>query len=262
MLRYIYTMDFVQIYRKDDPIFNDVERDLDVFAIADKYGLDDLRDYMSNQLVLFYSTDQRPPNDDKGWSARNQEGFGNVLRKIGDMEMESARPIRRAIATFVVKREKMVLEWGVVQEVLDEGVWLGNELVLAALAETRKLRAQVEDLEETIEELNGELQEVSDEREQLEAEVENLSAMVAADDMVDYFDQMEMWFCDSDPGNCYGYEEDYVAWYERMEEQLENALNERVSQEQAACVEDLLSGVTFTLGVEGPMDPGDVEDWR
>ena len=82
MLRYLYTLDLTQIYRPNDPLFSDVERDLDVLVVADKYGLDKLRDYMSSNLVLFYETDKRPPGDPKGWSAKNQEGLGGVLRKL------------------------------------------------------------------------------------------------------------------------------------------------------------------------------------
>ena len=61
MPRYLYTLDLTQIYRPNDPLFSDVERDLDVLVVADKYGLDKLRDYMNSNLVLFYEADKRPP---------------------------------------------------------------------------------------------------------------------------------------------------------------------------------------------------------
>jgi hypothetical protein len=50
MLRYLYTLDCRRIFRQDDPLFIDVERDLDVLAIADKFGLQPLKQYMSDSL--------------------------------------------------------------------------------------------------------------------------------------------------------------------------------------------------------------------
>ena len=58
MLRYLSSNSLSEIYGPSEPIFSDVERDLDVFAIADKYDLQELRIYVNNRTVHFYSTDQ------------------------------------------------------------------------------------------------------------------------------------------------------------------------------------------------------------
>jgi cell division protein FtsB len=255
MLRYLYTLDCAQIYRASDPLFSDVERDLDVFAIADKYGLDELRDYMTAQLRRFYETDQRPPGDPKEWSAKNQEGFGRVLRKVHAMEMEAAGAIRRAIAGFVVRREKMVRKWGVVEEVMSEGVWLGNEMLLAVLAHNKQLTETVGLLEAEVQELKAEMEVMETEREDLEGEVEYLSELQAGDDLVDRVEMYEE-YCNDMCQDSYYYSDyaDYHVEWMLMAEEMD-------SKGETVHVEDLLSGVSFAFGAEGPMDPDDVEEW-
>lgn len=102
MLRYLYTLGCATIFLHDDPLFSDVERDLDVFAIADKYDLQPLKKHMQDKLVLFYSTDKRPPLDPEGWSARNQSGFGKVLMKLCRLEIDTT-DIRKAVTGFIVE---------------------------------------------------------------------------------------------------------------------------------------------------------------
>lgn len=255
MLRYLYTLDCAQIYRASDPLFSDVERDLDVFAVADKYGLDELRDYMTAQLRRFYETDQRPPGDPKEWSAKNQEGFGRVLRKVHAMEMEAAGAIRRAIAGFVVRRENMVRKWGVVEEVMSEGVWLGNEMLLAVLAHNKQLTEKVRVLEEEVQDLKAEMEDMETEREDLEGEVEYLSGLAAADDLVDCVDMYgDYWEDYSERPFYYGDPAEYHVDRMLMAEEMD-------SRGETVHVEDLLSGVSFAFGAEGPMDPDDVEEW-
>ncbi|EXJ63429.1 uncharacterized protein A1O5_11478 [Cladophialophora psammophila CBS 110553] len=177
MLRYLYTLDVTQIYRPTDPLFSDVERDLDVFVVADKYGLDELRDYMSSKLVLFYETDQRPPLDPKGWSAKNQKGFGGVLRKLTELELD-ATEVRRAVARFIVRREKMVMKWDSVQRAMDDELWLRDEVAIAALEAKRELEQRVRYLEQEVEELQEKLEDAHAERDEMSGEVEVLQGLL------------------------------------------------------------------------------------
>ncbi|KIW90976.1 uncharacterized protein Z519_08759 [Cladophialophora bantiana CBS 173.52] len=178
MLRYLYTLDVTQIYRQTDPLFSDVERDLDVFVVADKYGLDELRDYMNSKLVLFYETDQRPPRDPKGWSAKNQKGFGGVLRKLTELELD-ATEIRRAVARFIVRREKMVMKWDSVQSAMDDELWLRDEVAIAALEAKRELEQRVQYLELEVEELQENLEHAHAERDEMYGEVEVLQGLLS-----------------------------------------------------------------------------------
>ena len=237
MLRYLYTLDVTQIYRPSDPLFSDVERDLDVLVVADKYGLDQLRDYMNSNLVLFYETDKRPPRDPKGWSAKNQEGFGRVLRKLAELEMD-AKDIRKAVASFIVRREKTVMKWDSVQSAIDNQVWLRDEVALAALAAKRHLEQQVQDLEREVEELREELACVEEERDELYGEVENLQGLLSGGDSA----YLGWDACDRSVYDPYYSEGD------RMLDELEG----REEPEGPLSVEDLLSGVSYALGEDGP----------
>jgi hypothetical protein len=171
-------MDVTKIYRSDDPLFSDVERDLDVFVIADKYGLDKLRDYMSSNLVLFYDTDQRPPRDPKGWSAKNQKGFGGVLRKLSELEMDTTE-VRRAVARFIVRRERTVMNWTSVQSAMDDGLWLREEVALVALAAKRELEQKVQYLEREVDELQEKLEDAENESDILCGEIEDLQGLLS-----------------------------------------------------------------------------------
>jgi hypothetical protein len=102
MLRYLYTLDCRRIFRQDDPLFSDVERDLDVLAIADKCGLQPLKQYKSDSLKLVHETDKRPPLDPRGWSAKNQSGFGNILRKLYQLELDTT-DVKRAVTIFIAR---------------------------------------------------------------------------------------------------------------------------------------------------------------
>ena len=185
MIRYLYTLDLTQIYRPNDPLFSDVERDLDVLVVADKYGLDKLRDYMSSNLVLFYETNKRPPGDPKGWSAKNQEGFGRVLRKLTGLEVDT-KDIRRAVARFIVRRERMVLNWSSVKSAIDDGLWLRDEVAVAAAAAKRELEQRVQCLEEVVDELQKELEYVKAEKNELFGEIETLQGLLADEETVYY----------------------------------------------------------------------------
>jgi hypothetical protein len=239
MLRYLYTLDFTQIYRPNDPLFSDVERDLDVLVVADKYGLDKLRDYMSSNLVLFYEADKRPPRDPKGWSAKNQEGFGRVLRKLAELEMD-AEDIRRAVARFIVRRERTVMKWSSVQSAIDDGLWLKDEVALAAIAAKRELEQRVQYLEREVVELQEKLEGVEDERDELYWEVESLQGMLSAEQSA-YYDWDEPYSL---------YEDDYNPLY--MENRFEEGYDAPAELTQPLFVEDILSGVSYVLGEEGP----------
>jgi hypothetical protein len=179
MLRYLYTLDLSQIYRPNDPLFSDVERDLDVLVVADKYGLDKLRDYMSTNLVLFYEADKRPPGDPKGWSAKNKEGFGRVLRKLAGLEMDM-KDIKRAVARFIVRRERIVMKWSSVKSAIDDGLWLRDEVALAAVAAKGELEQRVQFLEQEVDELQEKLEYVEAERDELSGDVETLQVLLSS----------------------------------------------------------------------------------
>ena len=89
ILRCLHTFEQTMIYRPHDPLFSDVEWDLDFFVIADKDDLQPLKVFTNNQLVLFYETGQRPSLDPKGWSAKNQVGLGNVLWKLYRLDIDT-----------------------------------------------------------------------------------------------------------------------------------------------------------------------------
>ncbi|KIW33416.1 uncharacterized protein PV07_00268 [Cladophialophora immunda] len=204
MLRYLYTLDVTQIYRPGDPLFSDVERDLDVFVVADKYGLDELRAYMNANLVLFYETDQRPPRDPKGWSAKNQEGFGGVLRKLAELDTDTTE-IKRAVARFVVRRDRTVMKWASVRSAMDEQLWLADEVAAAALAAKRELEQRVQFLERETEELQEKLERAHDENEEIAGEVEVLHGLLsgAASAYVEYdpqADEEDCWTCHANTG--------------------------------------------------------------
>ena len=174
MLRYLYTLDCQQIYRRDDPLFSDVERDLDVFAIADKYDLPALRNYMNDSLVLFYETDKRPPLDPKGWSAKNQAGFANVLTKLGRLEMDT-RDIRKAVMDFIARGGRKVMAWEGVQKAIEEDACLSTDLIMALLAANRTSNSRVKALEDDIEDLKERLADAFKIREDLEEDIAELS---------------------------------------------------------------------------------------
>ena len=239
MLRYLYTLDLTQIYRQNDPLFSDVERDLDVLVVADKYGLDKLRDYMNSNLVLFYEADKRPPGDPNGWSAKNQEGFGRVLRKLAGLEMDT-EDIRRAVAKFIVRRERMVMKWSSVKSAIDDGLWLRDEVALAAVAAKRELEQRVQYLEREVDELQEKLEYVEAEREEIYGEVETLQGLLSGRESAYY--EWDEWvpFCEEDHNHLFTGNR-FIEEYDTPVEPI-----------QPLFVEDILSGVSYVLGEEGP----------
>lgn len=177
MLRYLYTLDYKSIFRHDDPIFSDVERDLDVFVIADKYDIQPLKKYMNDNLVLFYETDKKPPLDPKGWSAKNQVGFANILTKLYRLEIDNT-DIRKAITNFMVRGVHKVMQWQGVQTAIEEDGRISGDLILALLAAKRSTDSRINVLEANVGDLEAELEEVLEEKEELEADYEELSAVV------------------------------------------------------------------------------------
>jgi hypothetical protein len=242
MLRYLYTLDLTQIYRPNDPLFSDVERDLDVLVVADKYGLDKLRDYMSSNLVLFYETDKRPPRDPKGWSAKNQEGFGRVLRKLAELEM-NAEDIRRAVARFIVRRERTVMKWSSVKSAINDELWLRDEVALAAVAAKRELEERVQYLEQEVDELQEKLEDVEAEREEIYGEVETLQGLLSGGNSAycgwDEWGGWDALWEDDHDHFCTGNR--FIEGYDTPVEPI-----------QPLFVEDILSGVSYVLGEEGP----------
>jgi hypothetical protein len=242
MLRYLYTLDLTQIYRPNDPLFSDVERDLDVLVVADKYGLDKLRDYMSSNLVLFYEADKRPPCDPKGWSVKNQEGFGRILRKLAGLEMDM-KDIRTAVARFIVRREGMVMKWSSVKSAIDDGLWLRDEVALAAVAANRELEQRVQYLEREVDELQEKLECVEAEREEIHGEVEILQGLLRGGESAYYgWDDWEEWD--------FLYEDDHNHFF--TENRFREGYDTPVEPVQPLFVEDILSGVSYVLGEEGP----------
>jgi hypothetical protein len=239
MLRYLYTLDLTQIYRPNDPLFSDVECDLDVLVVADKYGLDKLRDYMSSNLVLFYETDKRPPGDPKGWSAKNQEGFGRVLRKLTGLQVDT-KDIRRAVARFIVRRERMVLNWSAVRSAIDDGLWLRDEVAVATVAARRELEQRVQCLEQEVDELQKALEYVEAERDELIGEVETLQGLLSGGETA-----------------YYGWDDGYSLYeddcYSSVSvDPFREGYDPPVESTQPLFVEDILSGVSYVLGEEGP----------
>jgi hypothetical protein len=194
MLRSLYVLP----YRKNffwpgAPLFSDVERDLDVYAVADKYDLQPLKRYMSHKIVLFYETDQRPPLDPKGWSAKNQTGFAKVLTKLYRLEMDTT-DIRKAVIDFIVRGVHKVILWEGVRKAIEEDAGLSGDLVTALLAAKRGADLRIGVLEANISDLDAELEEVLCEKEGLEAELEDLAGLVRgfAFEMVCPWDRYEM----------------------------------------------------------------------
>lgn len=240
MLRYLYTLDVTQIYRPKDPLFSDVERDLDVLVVADKYGLDKLRDYMRSNLVLFYETDKRPSRDPKGWSAKNQEKFGGVLRKLAELEIDT-KDIRRAVARFIVRRENTVMKWSSVKSAIDDQLWLRDEVALAAIAAKRELEQQVQYLEREVYELQEKLEDVEAERDEIYGEMETLQGLLSGGKSAYLgWDEWDEWdsLCKDDYNHFFGER------YDTPDEPI-----------QPLFVEDILSGVSYVLGEEGPETP-------
>jgi hypothetical protein len=231
MLRYLYTLDVTQIYRPNDPLFSDVERDLDVLVVADKYGLDELRDYMSSNLVLFYETGKRPPRDPKGWSAKNQQGFGGVLRKLSQLEMDT-EDIRRAVAGFIVRRERTVMKWSSVKSAIDDQLWLRDEVALAALAAKRELEQRVQYLEREVDELQEKLEDMEAERDEIDGEMETLQGLLSGGTSA-YLGCQWDWGNEWD-SHC---EDDYIHF----------SVDTPDEPTQPLFVEDILSGVSYVL---------------
>jgi hypothetical protein len=171
LLRYIYTLDCKRIYREDDPLFSDVERDLDVFVIADKYDVQALRDYMIENLVLFYETNKRPLLDPKGWSSKNQSGFGNILIKLYRLDMDTTN-IRKAITNFIVRGGQKVMQWKGVRKAIEEDGRLSADLIMALFATKRNDDGRITSLETDVEDLQAEVEVVREENEISEAELE------------------------------------------------------------------------------------------
>ena len=246
MLRYLYTLDLTQIYRPNDPLFSDVERDLDVLVVADKYGLDKLRDYMNSNLVLFYEADKGPSRDPKGWSVKNQEGFGRVLRKLAELEIDT-EDIRMAVAKFIVRSERTVMQWSSVKSAIDDGLWLRDEVALAAVAAKRELEQwvryleqRVQFLEQDVDELQEKLEDVEAERDDIYGEVETLQGLLSGG-VSAYYGWGE-WdsFCEDGHNHLF------------MENQFRGRCDTPVEPIQPLFVEDILSGVSYVLGEEGP----------
>ena len=245
MLRYLYTLDVSQMFRSDEPLFSDVERDLDVFAIADKYGLDELREYMRSNLVLFYESDKRPSGDPKGWSAKNQEGFGRVLMKLADMEMDT-KDIKKAVAQFIVRREQRVMKWSCVQKAIDDELWLRDEVALAAIAAKRQLQIQVDCLQREVEELQKEVVTLEDERDEAYGELENIQGLLDGAENAYYHWEYEWYSGGWDPG----YDDRFCQ--RSTPEWFFDGYDEPDQDIQPLFVEDILSGVSFVLGEDGP----------
>ena len=252
MLRYLHTLDCNQIYRPNDPLFSDVERDLDVLVIADKYDLQELKAYMVRNLVLFYETDQRPPKDPKGWSVKNQEGFARILQKLSEPELDvaDARAIRRAVADFIVRREKTVMKWDAVKIAVEHDALLSHEMIGALLTLKRRMEDKIEDLEETVLDLREELEEVEDAKEECEGEIENLQGFLSGQmhAYVDWehnsrWDRWRYWEVDS--------EIDKI----RLEEAQLDCIISQDHRSEPVHVEDYLSGITYVLGSDGPELP-------
>jgi hypothetical protein len=185
MLRYLYTLDCKRIFRCDDPLFSDVERDLDVFVIADKYDIQPLKKYMNDNLVLFYETDKRPPPDPKGWSAKNQAGFANVLTKLYRLEMETTN-IRKAVTNFIVRGGHRVMQWRGVQDAIEAYGALSNDLIIALLAAKKDTDSRINFLQSDKEDLEERLAEALVENEALEGEIEDLNSLIQAYSMETY----------------------------------------------------------------------------
>ncbi len=179
MLRYLYTLDCKRIFRSDDPLFSDVERDLDVFVIADKYDIQPLKKYIHANLVLFYETDKRPPLDPKGWSGKNQAGFANVLTKLYRLEMDTT-DIRKVVTNFIVRGGHKVMSWKGVQSAIEIDGRLSIDLITALLAAKRNADNRLKFLKSDMEDLQVQITTFDEETEELVGVIENLSSIVEA----------------------------------------------------------------------------------
>jgi hypothetical protein len=150
------------------------------------------------------------------------------------------KDIRRAVARFIVRRERTVMKWSSVKSAIDDGLWLRDEVALAAVAAKRELEQRVQYLEREVDELQEKLEYVEAEREEIYGEVETLQGLLSGGESAYY--ERDEWdsFCEDDHNNFFT-----GNWArERYDTPVEPL--------QPLFVEDILSGVSYVLGEEGP----------
>ncbi len=198
LLRYIYSLSPKRVFRNCDPLFSDVERDLDIFVIADKYDLQPLKKYMNDNLVIFYETDKRPPLDPKGWSAKNQTGFGKVVTKLYRLDTDMT-DIRKAIINFIIRAGQKVMQWEGVRKAIEEDAQLSTDLIMAFFAAKRSADSRVMYLESEIRDLEEQVAEIHEVNEDLEGENEYLGGLASHESEIVCDYDFDDWYDGSDP---------------------------------------------------------------
>jgi regulator of replication initiation timing len=130
-----------------------------------------------------------------------------------------------------------------VKSAIDDGLWLGDEVALAAGAAKRELEQRVQYLEREVVELQEKLEGVEDERDEMYWEVESLQGLLSAEQYA-YYD----WDEQDEQDSFYWDDRGYVPSENRFEEGYDTS----VEPTQPLFVEDILSGVSYVLGEEGP----------
>ena len=181
LLRYLYTLDCEQILDSGDHIFVDIERDLDIFVVADKYDAPVLRAFMVSKLVLFYEADKSPLHDRNWRSLQSQEAFGRVLRKLYNLDMDTT-PIKRAVVDFIVRWEKKVMQWTDVLVAVEEDARISNDIIQALLRSRRQILDTATELDYEVEKLKAEVEVLQEDRDIFERDNEDLASRLYAED--------------------------------------------------------------------------------
>ena len=132
------------------------------------------------------------------------------------------------------------MKWSSVKSAIDDGLWLTDEIALAAVATKRELEQRVQYLEREVDELQEKLEDVEAEREEICGEVETLQGLLSAEQSA-YYDWDE-------PYSYYEDDQSYMFTENRFEEGYDTSMEPT----QPLFVEDILSGVSYVLGEEGP----------
>ena len=168
---------------------------------------------MNDKLVVFYETDKTPPLDPKGWSAKNQTGFGNVLTKLYRLDVDTT-DIRKAITNFIVRAGQKVMQWEGVRKTIEEDAQLSTDLIMAFFAAKRSADSRIENLENEVRDLEEQHAQIREENEELEGESEYLSGLVEnyAFENVSHNDFGEQYY-ESDPYDPYDLYDPYFPDY-------------------------------------------------
>ena len=132
------------------------------------------------------------------------------------------------------------MKWSSVKGAIDDGLWLRDEVALAAVAAKRELEQRVQYLEREVDELQEKLEDVEAEREEIYGEVETLQGLLSGGESAYY--EWDEWdsLCEDDHNHLFTGNR-FIEEYDTPVEPI-----------QPLFVEDILSGISYVLGEEGP----------